>query len=56
MPMKLQLAVDDLARSSVLHDLAVIARTALAVVWPRDPADAPVIREATRRIEELNRS
>jgi lipopolysaccharide/colanic/teichoic acid biosynthesis glycosyltransferase len=59
MPMKLQLAVDDLARSSVLHDLAVIARTALAVVAPRDPRgpdDAPVIREAARRIEELNRS
>lgn len=54
MPMKLALAVDGLARSSVLHDLGVIARTALAVVRPRDPADDPVIREVIRRIEELN--
>ena len=56
MPMKLQLAVDDLARSSVLHDLEVIARTALAIVRQRDPSADPVVREAIRRIEELNRS
>jgi len=56
MPMKLQLAVDDLARSSVLHDLELIARTALAIVRQRDPSDDPVVREAIRRIEELNRS
>ena len=54
MPMKLALAVDGLAHNSVLHDLGVIARTALAIVRPRDPADDPVIREAIRRIEELN--
>jgi lipopolysaccharide/colanic/teichoic acid biosynthesis glycosyltransferase len=54
MPMKLALAVDGLAHSSVLHDLGVIARTALAVVRPRDPADDPVIRDAIRRIDELN--
>jgi lipopolysaccharide/colanic/teichoic acid biosynthesis glycosyltransferase len=54
MPMKLALAVDDLAQRSVRHDLGVIARTALAIVRPRDPADDPVIREAIRRIEELN--
>jgi lipopolysaccharide/colanic/teichoic acid biosynthesis glycosyltransferase len=54
MPMKLALAVDGLAHSSVLHDLGVIARTALAVIRPRDPADDPVIREVIRRIDELN--
>ncbi|HEY5952360.1 MAG TPA: sugar transferase [Kofleriaceae bacterium] len=55
MPMKLQLALEGLSRASVLDDLRVIARTALAVVRGGDPARDPVLSEAARRIEQLNR-
>jgi lipopolysaccharide/colanic/teichoic acid biosynthesis glycosyltransferase len=52
MPMKLALALEGLERRSVLDDLAMIARTALAVVRP---SEHPVLAEAARRIEDLNR-
>jgi lipopolysaccharide/colanic/teichoic acid biosynthesis glycosyltransferase len=54
MPLKLGLALSDLPAQSVAHDLAVIARTALAVVRPRPDVD-PIIREAERRIAAQNR-
>jgi lipopolysaccharide/colanic/teichoic acid biosynthesis glycosyltransferase len=53
MPLKLELALANLERQTVLHDVAVIARTVLAVV--RRGSDDPIIREAERRIEALNR-
>jgi lipopolysaccharide/colanic/teichoic acid biosynthesis glycosyltransferase len=53
MPMKLELALADLDDRSVTHDLRVIARTLLAVVRTR--TEHPVLREAVRRIEQLNR-
>ncbi len=56
MPMKLELALQGLAKDSVADDLAVLLRTAIAVLLHRDPAEDPVIREAMRRIEELDRS
>ena len=56
MPMKLQLALDDVARSSIGNDLAMIARTVRAVIARDDHTKDPVIREAMRRIEELNRT
>jgi lipopolysaccharide/colanic/teichoic acid biosynthesis glycosyltransferase len=53
MPLKLELAVRGVEQQSVVHDLSVIARTALALV--RSPSsDDPVLREAHRRIAELN--
>jgi hypothetical protein len=54
MPLKLGLALSDLPAQSVAHDLAVIARTALAVVRPRSDVD-PIIREAERQIAAQNR-
>ncbi len=56
MPMKLELALQGMANASVADDLAVMLRTALAVILRRDPAQDPMIREAMRRIEELGRS
>jgi len=53
MPMKLALAVQGVERQSVLYDLTVMARTALALVRPKD--DDPVLREAYRRIADLNK-
>ena len=55
MPMKLALALEGLAHGSVIDDLSVIARTAMAVVRRSDPGADPILREAVRRIEELNR-
>jgi len=55
MPLKLELALRGVSRQSVVHDLGVILRTALAVVRPADADDDPVVAEAKRRIAELNR-
>ncbi|MBA3465637.1 MAG: sugar transferase [Deltaproteobacteria bacterium] len=52
MPMKLQLALEGLERSSVADDLRLIAQTALAVI--RRGGDDPIVEEARRRIEDLN--
>jgi lipopolysaccharide/colanic/teichoic acid biosynthesis glycosyltransferase len=54
MPMKLELALRGVEQRNVLFDLAVIARTAAAVVRRRELRDDPVITEARRRIERLN--
>lgn len=54
MPMKLAVALADLEDQSLLHDLRILLRTALAVFRPRQLGDDPVIREAMRRIEALN--
>jgi hypothetical protein len=52
--MKLELALRGVEQRNVLFDLAVIARTAAAVVRRRELRDDPVITEARRRIERLN--
>jgi lipopolysaccharide/colanic/teichoic acid biosynthesis glycosyltransferase len=54
MPMKLELAVRGVKRQSVLYDLTVMARTALALVRSPAASDDPVLREVQRRIAELN--
>lgn len=53
MPMKLALALEGVERSSVLHDLGVLARTAVALFRPT-PADAALVDEARRRIAALD--
>jgi lipopolysaccharide/colanic/teichoic acid biosynthesis glycosyltransferase len=53
MPLKLQLALTGVAQSSVLADLSIIMKTALSVVRPSK--NDPVLDEASRRIEQLNR-
>ncbi|HEY4176148.1 MAG TPA: sugar transferase [Kofleriaceae bacterium] len=53
MPLKLELALRGVRQQSLFHDIAVIARTAWAVLGPSQGQD-PVIDEAERRIEELN--
>jgi lipopolysaccharide/colanic/teichoic acid biosynthesis glycosyltransferase len=55
MPIKLRLALEGLEHSSVVDDLALIARTAAAVVRRRKSGVDPIVDEARRRIEELNR-
>lgn len=54
MPIKLELALEGVARASTLHDLGVLARTALAIVRPRRPSLETVIARAERLITELN--
>lgn len=54
MPMKLALAVRGVERQSVLQDLTVMARTALALVRSTPASEDPVLREVQRRISELN--
>jgi lipopolysaccharide/colanic/teichoic acid biosynthesis glycosyltransferase len=54
MPMKLELAVRGVERQSVLQDLTVMARTALALVRSPPASEDPVLREVQRRITELN--
>jgi lipopolysaccharide/colanic/teichoic acid biosynthesis glycosyltransferase len=54
MPMKLELAVRGVERQSVLQDLTVMARTALALVRSTPASEHPVLREVQRRIAELN--
>ena len=54
MPMKLDLALQTVERRSLAHDLAVMVSTVRAIVHPRDPDDDPILREARRRIEDLN--
>lgn len=55
MPMKLDLALQTVERRSFAHDLAVMASTVRAILRPRNPDDDPILREARRRIEALNR-
>lgn len=54
MPMKLALALQGVERQSLLHDFAVMARTALALVRSHGASEHPVLREAHRRIAALN--
>ncbi len=54
MPLKLRLALAGIARESIADDLAVIARTAVAVVRGTR-ADDQILVEAARQIEDLER-
>lgn len=54
MPMKLELALETIARRSLVHDLAVIVRTLGAIVRPRDLERDPVLQDVRRRIALLN--
>ena len=55
MPMKLAVALRGLERRSVIQDAAIIARTAIAVVYRRASEDDPIVQEARRRIADLER-
>ena len=54
MPIKLELALRGVANSSLLADLGIIVRTAMAVVAPREPMQDAVLRDALRKIQELD--
>jgi lipopolysaccharide/colanic/teichoic acid biosynthesis glycosyltransferase len=56
MPMKLQLALEDLERSSIRHDLGTIARTLVTILRGPAPRLNAIGAEARRRIEQLNRA
>ena len=56
MPIKLQLALEGVERSSFRHDLGILARTVSAVLRRRPPHQDPIVVEVERRIEQLNRS
>lgn len=53
MPLKLSLALEDLERASVAHDLGVVVRTLLAVANIRSPRQEAVLARARRAIAEL---
>jgi lipopolysaccharide/colanic/teichoic acid biosynthesis glycosyltransferase len=55
MPMKLDLALRGLQQRSLRHDLLVVVRTLTTVFAPRVLDNDPVLREARRRIERLNK-
>ena len=54
MPMKLALALEGVERSSLRHDLGVIARTALSLVRYRSRRDEAILDEMRRQIATLN--
>jgi lipopolysaccharide/colanic/teichoic acid biosynthesis glycosyltransferase len=54
MPMKLELALRGVERSSLRDDLAVLARTVLVVVRSPGLDEDEILAEARRRIEKLN--
>lgn len=54
MPIKLELALAGVSAASTLHDLGVLARTALAVLRPQPLHRDPKISAAERSIAELN--
>jgi len=54
MPMKLELALEGVERSSIANDLRIIARTALSIVQYRTRQQDEILAEARRRIEALN--
>jgi lipopolysaccharide/colanic/teichoic acid biosynthesis glycosyltransferase len=54
MPLKLALAVESVERSSLTHDVSVIAQTALSILRHHSPAQEAILAEARRRIEQLN--
>jgi lipopolysaccharide/colanic/teichoic acid biosynthesis glycosyltransferase len=56
MPMKLELALDSVARSSPAHDLGLIGRTILALVDRTAREGDRLLDEARRRIADLNAS
>jgi lipopolysaccharide/colanic/teichoic acid biosynthesis glycosyltransferase len=57
MPLKLELALDGVRRTSLSYDVATLARTIIAVFDRRaDNKPALQIAEARRRIEALNRA
>ena len=56
MPLKVELALRGIDLGSLRTDLAVIIRTVFAVLRPPDATADPVLREALRRIEELDRT
>ncbi len=54
MPLKLQLALEGLDRSSLLADLGVLVKTVLSVVGIRDPRAVAALEQARREIANLN--
>ncbi len=54
LPLKARLALDDVRRSSLRHDLSIVVRTATAVVRGPGPGSARILDDARRRIEQLN--
>jgi lipopolysaccharide/colanic/teichoic acid biosynthesis glycosyltransferase len=54
MPMKLELALRGVERNSLRDDLAILAKTFLAVVRPGVARDNAILNEAQRRIADLN--
>jgi lipopolysaccharide/colanic/teichoic acid biosynthesis glycosyltransferase len=55
MPAKLALALEGVERSSLRHDLGIIARTALSIVRYRSRREQAILDEMRRQIETLNR-
>ena len=53
LPMKIELALATIRNTSVRHDLAIVARTALSIVGGPDAQQQALLREAARRIAEL---
>lgn len=54
MPMKLELALRGVERNSLRDDIAILAKTFLAVVRPGSARDSAILSEAQRRIADLN--
>ncbi len=53
MPAKLALALESVERSSLRHDLSIIARTALSVLGYRSAREEAILADVRRRIEAL---
>ena len=56
MPMKLALALEGVQRTSLAQDLAILVRTVASVLGKQSAAQAEILAEARRRIEQLNRT
>ena len=56
MPMKVELALEGIERSSIRNDIGVIVRTARALLHGHDAREGSILIEAQRRIDALNRA
>lgn len=54
LPLKVRLALEDVERTSLRHDLSVVIKTVQAVLRPFDPGSDPILREAEEGIARLN--
>jgi lipopolysaccharide/colanic/teichoic acid biosynthesis glycosyltransferase len=54
MPAKLELAVESVQKSSLGHDLRVLARTVMTIVRGPGPREDAVLADVKRRIQQLN--